>query len=942
MKIINCRMNHLENPMGYRMSRTVFSWKVVEAKGKRQESARIKVSLDEQFEQTVYDSGWSKQLDSLASRVNLDLEPRTCYYWQVSVKSDAGEEAVSNVNWFETAKLDEPWVGKWITCNSDETRHPVFKKYLKLGGKAVSARLYISGLGLYEAYLNGQKIGGEYLTPYSNDYNTWVQYQTYDITEALNRSGLEDSGQKSGGDSRLEVLLGNGWWKGRFGFNARHAEGFYGKDWKLIAEIHITYEDGTTEVIGTDESWTVTRSSITFSNIYDGEHRDDTLTETEEVQAVPDREPPKGTLTERMSTPVTVHEEITPIELIRTPSGEMVLDMGQNFAGIFRLHVNVPVGKVVHLQFGEILQDGNFYRDNLRTAKAEYIYTSDGKEKDLIPHFTYFGYRYVKIEGIPDLKTEDFTGLALYSDLTRTGTVETGNALVNQLIANTRWGLKSNFIDVPTDCPQRDERMGWTGDTQVFCATASFLEESYAFYAKYLYDCAQEQKVLGGMVPDVIPSAGHAGESSSVWGDAACIIPWTLYQFYGDISILEEQYESMKSWVEFIRKVDGEDHGWRKHFHYGDWLALDNLKGGTDEVKGGTDDGFIASVYYGNSARIVADAAGLLGNQKDEEEYRRLSEQIFRDTIEEYYSPTGRCCINTQTGYLLTLLYDLSRNPKMVRSMLRQNLEDHDYKLQTGFTGTPLLCNVLSDQGMEDLAYRLLLNEEYPGWLHEIKLGATTVWERWNSVNEDGSISSTGMNSLNHYSYGSIVEWIFRHAAGLNPVLDKPGFREAVMKPMPNWKLKSAKAEYDSPAGMYKSAWEAVDPNHVKQKVSVPFGCTARLTLYKAVPQTFEDQENPMFAHVEDGVCYLEAGEYEVVYQTSESLRKVLNSYLPVKVLMEEPKAAAALRQVSPGVDQMPGNMMSMSLRQITEMYGNPQMAAMLDRLDEMLGKIED
>lgn len=928
MRVTDCRINHLKNPMGYRMNRTVFSWKVIEAKGKKQKSARIRAALDGEMEQIIYDSGWSESLDSLASRVDLKLEPRTRYYWQVSVKSDAGEEADSDVNWFETAKREEVWSGKWITCDSGKPRHPVFTKELDPKGRAEAARLYICGLGLYEAYLNGQRIGAEYLAPYSNDYNTWIQYQTYDITEEINQGGS------------LEVLLGNGWWKGRFGFNARNDEGFFGKDWKLIAEVHITYEDGSTEVIGTDESWEVKRSSLTFSNIYDGEHADDTLEEIQPSPALLDPDPPKGKLTERMSTPVQIREEITPVELIKTPAGETVLDLGQNFAGIFKLHVNLPRGEKVHLKFGEILQNGNFYRDNLRTAKAEYCYISDGREKDLIPHFTYYGYRYVLVEGIPDLRKEDFTGLALYSELTKAGTLETGNALVNKLISNTRWGLKSNFLDVPTDCPQRDERMGWTGDTQVFCATASFLEESYAFYAKYLYDCAQEQKVLGGMVPDVVPSVGHAGEGSSVWGDAACIIPWTLYQFYGDLSILEEQYESMKSWVEFIRKTDGDDFGWRRHFHYGDWLALDNPKGGTDEVKGGTDDGFIASIYYGNSARILADTAALLGYGKDEKEYRQLAEQIFHDTVEEYYSSTGRCCVNTQTGYILTLLHGLSKNPEMVRLMLRQNFKDHDYKLQTGFTGTPLLCNVLSDQGMEDLAYRLLLNEEYPGWLHEIKLGATTIWERWNSVEEDGSISSTGMNSLNHYSYGSIVEWIFRHVAGLNPVQEHPGFREALLTPVPNWKLKSAAAEYDSPAGVYKSAWEVTDANQVKIKVSIPFGATARLRLYKAVPETFEDRENPMFARVEDGICYLEAGDYEVIYQTSESLRKILNSYMPVQELMANPEAAAVLTQVSPGIAQMPGNMKSMSLRQITERYGNPQMAAMLDGLDEALAKI--
>ena len=384
-------------------------------------------------------------------------------------------------------------------------------------------------------YVDEKRVGDEYLTPYSNDYNEWVQYQTYDVTEEVSKQGM------------LRVLLGNGWYKARFGFSAFEDKGFYGNEWKLIAELHLTYADGSEEVIGTDESWQVRCSKIAFSNLYDGEHRDDTLSELPLEKAV-FCEAPKGELTERMSLPVTIHETFEPKELLHTPAGELVFDMGQEFTGIFKLHVNVPAGTKVHVQTGEILQRGNFYNDNLRSAKSEYIYISDGTEMDLVPHFTFYGYRYVKIEGIPDLKKEDFTGLSYYSNITATGWMKTGSDLVNQLISNVRWGLKCNFVDVPTDCPQRDERMGWTGDAQVFSPTAMYLEDTYAFYAKYLYDMAKEQSVLGGKVPHVVPSCG-VEDAACVWGDAACIIPWNLYLFYGDKSILEDQFVSMKSWV---------------------------------------------------------------------------------------------------------------------------------------------------------------------------------------------------------------------------------------------------------------------------------------------------------------------------------------------------------------------------------------------------------
>lgn len=932
MKITDCRVNHMINPLGFRMGKTIFSWKVAEAVGIRQESARICVSAKEDMSELIADTGFIAEADSLATEVSVKLYPRTRYYWTVAVRSDAQEEAVSEVNWFETAKQDEPWCAKWITCDSTESRHPVFKKELWVKKEVKSARLYICGLGLYEAYLNGEKIGDEYLTPYSNDYNTWLQYQTFDITEKL---------QSKNENPVLEVLMGNGWYKGRFGYTQREEKGFYGSRWQLLAELRISCMDGTEEVIGTDESWLVRRSNITFSSIYDGEKVDDTLPMTEIAEAVLEEQVPHGVLTARMSTPVRSREQLKPIEVIHTQAGETVLDMGQNFAGIFRLRVHEPEGTVIRLQFGEILQNENFYNDNLRSAKAEYVYVSDGKEKILRPHFTYYGYRYVKAEGITELSPEDFTGLALYSELTMAGNIVTGNDLVNQLVKNTLWGLKSNFVDVPTDCPQRDERMGWTGDAQVFCPTASFLTESYAFYAKYLYDCAKEQTVTGGRVPDVVPSAGHGQRGAAVWGDAACIIPWNLYMFYGDLSILEAQYESMRAWVEYIHRTDGGDFGWRRHFQYGDWLALDNPRGSADQVKGGTDDGFIASIYYGGSVKILSDTAALLGKTEDAAYYKALSEQIFKDVQDEYYSKNGRCCITTQTGYLLTLFYKLSVNPTLIRDLLRQKLKENDYKLQTGFVGTPLLCNVLSDNGMEDIAYRLLLNEDYPGWLHEIKLGATTVWERWNSIEADGSISSTGMNSLNHYSYGSIVEWMFRHAAGINPDIRQPGFRHALLKPTPNWKLNHLSADYDSPAGCYHVEWEVQDVTHVRVRVAVPFGCTAELELYHAAEDTYDDKKNPMFASVLEHRCLLQAGTYETVYETTEPLRKILSSNTPIRELMVNKTAAQLLPKLLPGLSQMPSSMLEMSLSQIAEMYGNTQTDGMLEKVDGMLAGID-
>ncbi len=880
MRIYDQRVNHLKNPFGYKMKRAVFSWKVDGAKGTRQESARIIVTTDAAGAHVAADTGFDKTADSLCTQVEMKLLPRTRYYWTVTVRTDAGETAVSDRQWFETGKMDEAWEADWITCDSAEPRHPYIEKKICPAKNVKSARLYICGLGLYEAYYNGEKIGDEYLTPYCNRYDKWLQVQSFDLTEKLKENGT------------LSVLLGNGWYKGRF----VSGESYFGSEWKLIAELRVLYEDGSEEVIGTDESWKVRRSHITFSGIYDGEGRDDTLPELPAVPAAK-CEAPAGMLTDRMSLPVKAREIFRPKEVIRTPKGENVLDLGQEISGIFTLRVCEPAGTVIRVQTGEVLQQGNFYRENLRSAKSEYIYVSDGNEQILKPVFTFYGYRYVKIEGISELRAEDFTGIALYSDIEDTGFVSTGHPLVNQLLSNVRWGMKGNFVDVPTDCPQRDERLGWTGDAQVFCATANYLEDAYAFYAKYLFDLWQEQKSADGMVPMTVPAFGANEGCSSVWGDAALIIPWNLYTTYGDKSILEDQYGSMKAWVDYMQRIDGGKHGWREQFHYGDWLALDHPVQGEQQAFGGTDEDFIADVYYAYSASILAKAAELLGKTGDAAYYKSLSDAQYDEVRKEYYSSTGRCCIRTQTALLLTLRHHLSRREEWTKQLLLQMFKDSDEKLKTGFVGTPILCNVLSENGMHDLAYTLLLNEEYPGWLREVKLGATTIWERWNSLRDDGTISGTLMNSLNHYSFGSIAEWIFRYAAGLNFKEEAAGCRHAWMAPVPHWELGELEASYDSPAGMYRAAWKIVDREHLEVSVTVPFGCTAELTLPFAGEDVLSDTRNPMFAEVQDGVCHLKPGSYSVRYQTARCMKRVYSTADSLRDLLKKKEVADILTQ---------------------------------------------
>ena len=885
MKIVNCKVNHIENPLGFRLDTPVFSFITEEAEGKKQEAARILVTLDPEGKQVAADTGMCSGVDSLGTALKMELAPRTRYYWRAAVRSELGEEAVSGLNWFETGKMDEAWQGRWISCKKEEGRHPVFGRAFSLSGKEpVCARLYICGLGLYSARINGSPVTEERLTPYSNDYNSWIQYQTYDVSALLKA------------ENHIEVLLGNGWYKGRFGFTSTAGDGgFYGDSFLLIAELRIRYADGSEQVIGTDEDWQVSRSCITFSNIYDGEHRDDTLAVESEGNAF-FAEAPKGKLTERLSIPVLVHEELKPVSLIHTPAGEYVYDLGQNMAGIFRLHVHEPAGTVIHVQVGEVLQEGNFYRENLRSALAEYYYTSDGTEKDIEPVFTFYGYRYAKVEGLSSPALSAFTGLALYSDITPVGTLKTGHEKINQLLSNIAWGQKGNFVDVPTDCPQRDERMGWTADTQVFVPTACYLTDSFAFYRKFLYDMRLEQKAVDGMIPNVIPSAGMTDSCSSVWGDAATIIPWFLWLYYGDRTILAESFDLMKDWTDWITRYDGDDHAWGSHFHFGDWLALDNPAGGVDQVMGGTDEAFIAYVYYYNSALLVEKAARVLGRKEDEEKYHALAQKVLRYVHDEYYTPNGRCAVNTQTGNVLSIWYDLTEDPGKPLEQLLKLLKAKKNKLQTGFVGTPMLSRALSKMGQDRLAYTILKNEEFPGWLYEINLGATTVWERWNSMDPDGRVSSTGMNSFNHYAYGSIGEWMWQTIAGISPCEEEPGFRRAVLRPVPDYSLQHAEAVYHSPAGTWRIEWEVLDADTVRVLAEVPFNCTGKLLLPWS--DTAEKE--------------LEPGTYEFICHCTEPLKKSYSVDSRVCDILDDPEAAALV----PDLARVPGHLRSLTVRQ--------------------------
>lgn len=829
MKIFSLKCNHMTNPIGFKMDSLVFQFKT---EGGIPASCRLIIALEPAMSDPIYDSGERTDMDPLGFKVELALAPRTRYFYQVLAKTEEGDAAASDVSFFETGKMDEAWQAKFICApeaDSEEeaARLPVFTREIPVKDGLETASLYITATGVYEAYIGEERVGDEFMTPYCNNYNSWLQVQTYDVTELLEESNV------------LSIGVGDGWFKGRFGFDLMNPHGYFGNDLSVIAELHLMYENGEEEVIGTDESWKVQRSHMTFSNIYDGEVVDDTLGEIEEKNAIIFEEYEnrfKPVLSDRLSMPVHIIECRQPKELIITNKGEQVLDIGQNMTGSFELKVHVPAGEKVYLQFGEILQEGNFFRDNLRSAKAEYTYISNGEETILRPRFTFYGYRYVKVEGIKDLCKDDFTALVLHSDLDMIGKMTTGNAMINQLLSNVIWGQKGNFLDVPTDCPQRDERMGWTGDAEVFCPTASYWMDTYAFYTKYLHDMYTEQLLRNGEVPHVVPSFGLKG-SACAWADAATIIPWKVYVFTGDKAVLEKNYPGMKAWVDYVTTEEENDHTWEKKFHYGDWLALDHPDP-KQIVLGGTAEGFIAEVYYLYSTRLTAKAAAVLGLKDDQAFYEKQAENILGYIRENYFTPTGRCAIDTQTAHILTLVHGLSVDPVKSEEGLKRLLTFSHGKLKTGFVGTPQLCPTLSRIGENGMAYDLLFNEEYPGWLYEVKNGATTVWERWNSVLEDGRLSDLTMNSLNHYAYGSIAEWIWQYAAGLEPDENIPGFKMVHYHPHFDERMGYMNAEYKSAAGTWKSLWRLED-GKVTVTLSVPEGCCAIAELPGAGEETY-------------------------------------------------------------------------------------------------------
>jgi alpha-L-rhamnosidase len=895
MRIHSMRVNHLTNPRGFCTERPVFSWITDEVKGKRQIAARVVVARDCGFQSIIYDSGMSGEISSLGFAPVFSVKPCQIYYWKVTVETDVGEVGESPISCFETGRMGLPWAAQWITAPFDKEIHPLFQKNLVIDSEVESARAYVTGLGLFELYINGEKVEEEYLTPFATDYKNWVQYMTYDITDCLHP-----------GENAVGSMLGNGWYKGRFGFVEGMRE-LYGSRFLFLCQIEVKYRDGRTLTVGTDSTWKCAPAPVLQSSLYDGE----TYDANREIPGFSTCRCdlgglanavtagiPGGEVRCRMSLPVVISQRRKPIRVIRTPAGETVLDFGQVMTGWVEADCQLPSGGELILEYGELLQEGNFYHKNLRTARQRYCFVSDGKHRRVRPHFTYYGFRYVRVTGMVDVDPNSFTACVMYSQLEEMGEIQTSNEDLNRLVENTKWGLRGNFLDVPTDCPQRDERMGWTGDAQVFCATASFHMYTPAFYRKYLYDMLLEQKSLGGSVPFVVPDVlgqiwdrqtprnrdtvrqafiwGDEAHGSCAWGEAATVIPWSLYLFYGDRCLLEEEYRNMKAWVEFISNREGEIPGegaWTAGFHFADWLALDNPD--PESAFGGTETRYVALACYYYSAELTEKAARVLKKKEDAKRYGSLKKRIREKLQRDYFAEDGSLKADTQTGLVLALKYGFA--PEQSRctlvDRLREKLEERDIHLDTGFVGTPILCPVLSENGCGSYAYTLLLNEDYPSWLYEVKMGATTVWERWNSLLSDGRISDTGMNSMNHYAYGSVAEWMYRFMCGINPTEEAPGFKAARLTPMPDTRLRWAKARYLSASGEYGCGWERAEGG-ILYRIRIPFDCSAKFILSEPASRVFVDgKADEIFR--EQGEKIFEAGDYEIFVKDKEGVTDV-------------------------------------------------------------------
>jgi alpha-L-rhamnosidase len=848
--VVNLRTEYKTDPIGIDVAQPRLSWQLrSDERGVLQTAYQIQVAEQPEFKTIVWDTGRTASDRSVhVPYGGPALSSGRRYYWRVRVWDAGGQSSEWSAPAFWEMGLLSPgdWKAKWISPDWDEDTSksqpcPMLRGVFRVTKPVRSARAYATSLGLYELHLNGKRVGDQLFTPGWTSYHKRLQYQTYDVTELVRP-----------GDNAVGVILGDGWWRGYLGWRDRR--NVYGNRLAARVQIQLTFTDGSSQIVASDESWKAATGPILSSDIYMGETYDARLEkpgwsapgyDATSWRGVRVLDSPQAMLIAPAGPPVRRIEEIRPVKILRTPAGDTVVDMGQNMVGWVRLKVAGPAGATVTLRHAEMLdKDANFYTANLRSAKQTDRYTLRGGGEEIFePHFTFHGFRYVAVDGYPgELTLEALTGIVIHSDMRPTGEFETSKALLNQLQHNIRWGQKGNFLDVPTDCPQRDERLGWTGDAQVFSRTAAFNYDVASFFTKWLGDLAADQNP-DGKVPHVIPDV-LGGAASAAWADAATIVPWNMYLVYADTRLLERQYPSMKAWVEYMRRTAGSSYLCNTGQHFGDWLAFATTRSDYPGATTGKD--LIATAFYAHSTELVAKAAAVLGKEEDARYYSALADRVKQAFQREFVTANARVGENTQTAYALALQFELLPESMRLEAVRRlaADIAAHGH-LTTGFVGASYLCHVLSRYGQLDVAYRLLNREAYPSWLYPVTKGATTIWERWDGLKPDGTFQDPGMNSFNHYAYGAIGDWMYRVVAGLDTAPDGPGYKHVLIQPRPGGGLTSARASLETMYGRAESAWR-LSGGRFELRAQVPPNTRATITIPRAALERVTESGKPL------------------------------------------------------------------------------------------------
>jgi alpha-L-rhamnosidase len=891
------------------------------------------------------------------------LESSARYTWRVRVWDGGGRaSAWSGPAYWEMGLLKpEDWKARWIETTAEEDPKvsqpaPIVRGSFTVKGKVRSARAYATSLGLYELEINGRRVSDQLFTPGWTSYAKRLQYQTYDVT-ALLRPGANVAG----------ATLGDGWYRGNLAF--RDGRNTYGQRLALLCQIRLEYEGGRVETVGTDGTWKSATGPIRMSDIYNGETYDARMErpgwsapgyDDHEWVAVRVAEPASRPLVAPAGPPVRSIEEVKPVKVLKTPAGETVVDMGQNMVGHVRLKVKGPAGTTITLRHFEVLDKaGNVYTANLRKAKQRVTYVLKGGAEEVYePHFSFQGFRYVAVDGWPgELAADALTGVVLHSDMETTGRFEASNPMLEQLQHNIRWGQKGNFVDVPTDCPQRDERLGWTGDAQVFSRTAAFNMDVAAFFTKWLADVALDQNAKGSVpfvVPDVLSQGDQFAGGSAAWADVATIIPWNMYLSYGDTRLLERQYPSMKAWVEYMRHEAGDQALWNTGFHFGDWLAFATTDSDYPGATTGKD--LIATAFFARSTDLLQQAAVVLEKKEDAAEYAALLPRIKEAFRKEFVTASGRVGENTQTAYALALQFDLLPDELRAEATRRLAADVNERgHLTTGFVGTPYLCHVLSRYGQTSLAYRLLNRKEYPSWLYPVTQGATTIWERWDGLKPDGSFQDAGMNSFNHYAYGAIGEWMYRVVAGLEVDPAAPGYKHVLVQPQPGGRLTSAEARLETLYGETVSGWAVADgkatvtavvPPNAHATVRLPAATLAGVTEGGKPVQSAPGVKSAAQAG-DDVVVEVGSGSYTFAYDGATLSARVnppvrFSTRTKIEELVGDPRAREAIDKRIPGFSKDPRlpQAYSMSLRDVAPYAPDVFTEEMLGKIDEDLAAI--